>query len=260
MNGDNPAAIRKLKARRLTSSSDQWIVTQSWVTGREEPAVPSVPSSGDGVYVDIDGILRCPVGTLAVHKNPNHAKIIDGLVGCHIGKSKDNCLEALLLDNPDFPNDSKLEYIQRSGYVEFRDYVALFVNMPMSDENVPRRQSKYKNDWIDDGRFLTWFIRENEWKGGSSNLALKMTRKKNDSKEPSCMLFVRVGKGSFICCGRCCVISPPVDDKNLEIAASKKKNLSLIELQLELFDWQKLRHVPEFVSMAFISGREDFVC
>ena len=257
---DNLVAIRKLKARRLSSLSDQWIVTQSWVTGREEPAVPSIPSSGVGPYVDIDGTLRCSVRTLSVRKNPNHAKIVDGLVGCHIGKSKDNCLEALLLNNPDVPNDSKLEYLQRSGYVEFRDYVALFVNMPISDEKSFRRRSTYRNDWIDGGRFLTWFIRENEWKGGSTNLASKMTRKKNDSNDPTCVLFVRVGKGNFICCGRCCINPPSIDDKSLEFHGTTKKNGSLVELQLELLDWPKLRSAPEFVKMVSISDRQDAVC
>ena len=82
------------------------------------------------MYVDVGGTPRVPTATLTVWDNLE-AFFAQGLVGKQLGKSKDSCLEALLSGNTKFPVEAKLDYNQRSGYVEFDDLVALFVNSPL---------------------------------------------------------------------------------------------------------------------------------
>ena len=277
------AAIRKLKAKTIVS--DEWLVTQKWVTGQAVPEMPSVPARSEEPYIDYEGVLRVPSKSLQLHSNPNFVR---DLVGERLGNSKDKCFEALLLDHPSFPKGAKLEYNPRSGFVEFDDAVALFVNMPIRpNEPTPRRG--YPNVWLEDGRVMTWFLRQNEWQDGSSVLAQKLmgTPRGNDDDESSstfsssCVLFVRMNKGGFLCCGSCRLIpsggKEGGDDKQEEMVGGEDDNdlllnnddneenddashssssygenkWGLVELHLELVDWERLSEVDDFVDMAF---------
>ena len=243
----NPAAVRKLRAKKIVS--EEWVVAQTWTTGEDEPRVPSIPIGGNGPYVDSAGLLRVPASALRI-LNSDENDILKDLVGCRVGKSKDSCLEVLLTQNKEFPEGAKLEYHQRSGYVEFDDFVALFVNMPVRPgEPTPRRG--YPNVWLDEGRCMTWFLRDNEWQDGNSGLAQKLIGKISSNgattKEmPSAVLFVRMDKGGFLCCGKCQIVLPEIDE-----GMEDKKDWSLQELLLELVDWDRLKSVADFTEMAF---------
>ncbi|CAB9515829.1 Exonuclease mut-7 [Seminavis robusta] len=234
LENDNPAAVRKLNAKKIVSN--QWIVSQSWVTGRDEPALPSAPETGNGPYVDLDGTYRVPAISLAVQ----NATVAHSLAGRLMGGSKDKCLAAMLSENnPAFPRGAKLEYHQRSGYVEFDDCVVLFVNSPLRPGDAPRRRGqRYPNQWLEQGKFLTWFLRYNEWQDGTSQLGQKLS----GGKLATSVLFVRMDKGGFLCCGRCRVNQPLVEEG--------QENGGLAELKLELLDRDKLQSLGYFADMA----------
>lgn len=260
LENDDPAAVRKLKAKKVVS--DRYIVAQSWAEGMEEPMMPSMPShGGDGPYTDVSGNLRVPsiLVTLNYNKDdPGGDEPLSELIGSRVGKSKDSCLEPLLRDNPDFPEEAKLEYHHRSGYVEFADSVALYVNMPLK----PGGQSPrgYPNIWIDEGKSMTWFLRDNEWNDGTTRIAKKLLGTEdgntNGAHSPisptGAILFVRMGRKEFLFCGRCRVTEP--EDTS---AMTEKKDWGLVELHLELQDWDELQSCTDFTSMTTARTERD---
>ena len=245
----DPNAQRKLKAKRVVA--DELVVSQSWTTGEVPPKLPALPAHGsDGPYVDTSGILQVPSPTVSI-RTDKIDRIVDSMLGQPVGKSKDKCVSAFLQGSAALPADAQLNYNQRSGFVEFRDGVALFVNMPHQARGQPR---SYPNEWLDDGRILTWFLRENDWKRGESDLARKLT----DSSQNLVTLFVRMGStGTFLCCGRCRVetdsssssaVSETNQSKSQEsttttpatAANALPDNWTLVELRLVLLDWKQL--------------------
>jgi prolyl-tRNA editing enzyme YbaK/EbsC (Cys-tRNA(Pro) deacylase) len=245
LENDDPVSVRKLKAKKIVT--DLYVVTQSWAMGAEEPRLPSLPLYGDeGPYTDVTGILRVPSVMVHLAKHRSTSSIKE-LVGKRLGKSKDSCLDALLLGNDDLPEGAKLEYHQRSGYVEFADGVALFVNMPVRHGESPQRG--YPNAWLDEGRYMTWFLRENEWNHGASLLAKKLL---GHTEAGTTVLFVRMGRGDFLCCGCCAVTQREESEK----AEEDVKDWGLVELCLELLDWRSLQRSPLFTSMTSLSTQE----
>lgn len=244
---DDPAVVRKLKAQRIVSN--YYIVTQSWVEGHDEPSVPSVPTNGaGGPYTDASGTFRIPSMVLNLTRNLDGNRL-DDLVGRRLGKSKESCLEALFHDNVDLPEGAKLEYPQRSGYVEFSDGMALFVNMPLRlGDPSPRG---YPNVWLNEGNFMTWFLRENEWNQGTSRIAKKLLSCGiNGESVNKAVLFVRMGRGDFLCCGRCRV----AQNERSKVAMTDS---GLVEVCLELLDWKELQNVDDFTAMTAVFGSND---
>jgi len=236
LDSNDPMVIRKLKAKRIVG--DPYVVTQSWATGMDGPELPSVPSDeGHGPYRDVQGILRVPVGLISIGGNKTH---LDSIVGLRLRKSKDKCLEMVVKDNKNVPDGAMLEFHQRAGYVEFRDGVVLFVNMPTKSSN--GRARGYPNEWIDNGKSMTWFMRDHEWNRGTSELATKLQGGINN--DVLVLLFVRMGKGDFLCCGPCKIsVSEVIGDE------SDVKDWSLVQLNLELLAFEKLKGLQDFTSM-----------
>jgi prolyl-tRNA editing enzyme YbaK/EbsC (Cys-tRNA(Pro) deacylase) len=242
-----PSAIRKLSAKRVIGSP--YIVSQFWSTGSEPPQLPTVPSeANNGQYTGTDGIIRVPSLIISLEES-----IINNLVGEHVGKSKERCLSMLLTGQAALPAGAKLEFPQRSGYVEFMNAVALFVNMPASPGRGNPRS--YPNEWLDDGRTLTWFLRESDWKQGTSPLAKKLGYDTVSGPQPSfVVLFVRSKEVHFICCGRCRVESDKsfVTDTfgETDEETSSTQDWDLVQLNLKLLDYDVLTTKEEFAEMA----------
>ena len=243
LDGEDATTIRKLKAKSAVGSP--YVVTQTWVTGSTSPQLPSAPADfGSGPYTDVNGVRRIP--SLIVNLNQEVTLSTSAeIVGKRLGKSKDRCLEALLAQNSGLPEGAKLEYHHRSGYVEFHDGVALFVNMPKKIGG--RAYGGYPNQWLDDGRSMSWFLRENEWKDGKSELGQKLlgipkVNGNGPGADPINVLFVRMGKGDFLCCGTCKVCEG-------ESPQTEGKDWGLVELHLQLQKWDTLQNCDDFVSM-----------
>jgi len=233
-------AIRKLNAKRIIGNP--FIVTQNWITGEDAPRLPSVPpNDSDGPYTDRDGIVRVPSHMVAIDDELK-SDIIDVMVGERLGKSKDRCVAMFLKGSASLPEGAKLDFPQRSGYVEFQNAVVLFVNMPSKPRGQPR---SYPNEWLEDGQILTWFLRAHDWKQGTTSLAQKMSPSENGDL-PTVVLFVRMGKGHFLCCGRCRVA--PVEDITSRDSSSttKQQEWNLVRLHLLLLDWSKLYVCGDF--------------
>lgn len=231
-------ATRKLNAKRIVG--EPFIVTQSWVTGDIQPASPSISHDGEGVFTDANGVIRVPAHAVTLEDDLTH-DIIERILGERVGKSKDRCVAQLLRGSAALKDGERLEFPQRSGFVEFKNAVALFVNMPVNSKSSKGQPRSYPNEWLEDGLILTWFLRENDWKGGSSPFAEKLTRSVN-GRDPTVILFVRLGKGHFLCCGRCKVVASP----RSELHVAKDPSWTLVKLHLMLMDWKKLYLTPDF--------------
>ena len=225
------------------------VVSQSWSTGYEiPPMLPLLPTNGsDGPYVDASGVLQIPSPTVSIGFH-RATSILKSMIGQTVAKSKENCVYLFLQGSAALPEGSRLQFSQRSGYVEFDDGVILFVNMPSRARGQPR---SYPNEWLNDGRVLTWFLRKSDWQQGQSNLARKLAGTTTTS---IVALFVRLGTtGAFLCCGRCRV---DVDDtSNSNNDALVPDDWSLVELRLTLLDWKCLVGCTDFQSIT--SSRQD---
>jgi hypothetical protein len=247
---DDDKAIRKLKAKRIIGHS--YVVTQFWVTGDEAPKMPSPPAhGGEGPYTDTDGIFRIPCRMITIQEGKSEiGSIIAPLLGELAGKSKDRCIARLLSGNSGLPQGSKLDYAQRAGYVEFDDGAMLFVNLPSKTGWGHRR--RYPNEWLEDGQIITWFLKENEWKGGTTSLARKLAAQEDGGKSPAIVLFVRSGKGSFVCCGEARIVDVGGKDKTSE---DESEPSALVKLHLILTNWNDLQSCYEFRELVNPSSR-----
>lgn len=237
-------SLEKLKPKTIVSNYP--VVTQLWVTGTDEPERPTVPTENKGTYVDLHGVFRVPAQKLKLSGVPVYSSNCE-IVGCRVGKSKDSCLKALVKGHAMVPSESTLEYPARSGYVEFVDSVALFVTMPKTaGESSPRR---YPNMWMSDGKYLTWFLRPNDWLDGTTSVGKKLIQSERYYEPP--ILFVRMGRGFFLCCGRVTVV---------EETDPEDKDWGLVGFRLCLLDWGRLQDSADFVRMTHLleSGNEEF--
>jgi len=232
----DPNAQRKLKAKRVVGDNEL-VVSQTWYTGELPPKLPALPKNGsDGPYVDTCGILQVPSPTVSIRTDKLNS-IIESMLGQEVGKSKEKCISMFLQGSAALPEGARLNYPQRSGYVEFNDAVVLFVNMPSKTRGHPR---SYPNEWLDDGRILTWFLRDRDWNNGSTDLALKLT----DTSRSVVTLFVRIGNsGNFLCCGR---IQVEKSDPYNGSINSVPDTWTLVELRLNLLEWKNLRTRADF--------------
>jgi prolyl-tRNA editing enzyme YbaK/EbsC (Cys-tRNA(Pro) deacylase) len=254
---EDEKAIRKLNAKQFVG--DSWVVTQSWITGQDPPRPPSVPSpSGDAPYTDITGVLRLPSRMIQIQQN-GIDELCTKIVGQELGKTKDRCFSLFLTGDAALPSGARIDYPQRSGYVEFDDGVALFVNMP--DKPVKNQPRSYPNEWLDGGRCLSWFLRSGEWRDGKTELAQKLLS--SDPERPGkdrgalALLFIRIGKGNFISCGRCSVQTPETADEG----QSEFKNWGLVQLNLKLLDYEALTLCSDFMNLVNMGSNKikDFV-
>ena len=234
-------AITLLKAKRVVGNT--FAVSQSWLAGKPAPEPPSMPTE-DGIYVDKSGVKRMPSHLLNIHQACNGSGIVwNDMIGKNVGKTKGKCVE-LVADHA-LPEQTKLEYNPRSGFVPFKDGIVLFVNMPAPNQS---RRSPYPNEWLDDGKILTWYLRERDWNDGQSETA-RLLGFGSSEKKASAVLFVRSVSGEFICCGTCSASAPESD---LDILGNKRKNLVL--LHINLTQWDQFKDSPEFVDMLRIAG------
>ena len=239
----DPNIQRKLKAKQVVGAP--MIVSQSWITGDVPPKLPMLPESdSDGAYTDVHGIVQIPSVSVTIHTK-HIGDVIDSMIGNKVGTSKDMCVSNFLHRPTSFPDGARLEYAQRSGFVEFKDGVVLFVNMQSSTGNLFKSKS-YPNEWLLDGKVLTWFLRENDWQRGETPLAKKLLA---DPKSVFVTLFVRMGRaGEFVCCGRCRV--QDTDEINgYRSLPDTPDSWTLIKLNLMLLDWKKLQSSSNFQSL-----------
>jgi len=235
LDSDQKNAIRLLKAKRVVG--DSFIVAQSWPSGNDVPAVPSVPEEGGGPYIDKSGIKRLPSHFVSISSDDGgqRAAWVD-MVGTKVGKSKGKCIE--LLASNSITEGARLEYNPRSGFVPFQDGLALFVNMP--NLNQSSRVMPYPNEWINKGQILTWYIRAKDWNNGQSDIAnLLGFGKSNVSTTSTIALFARVGNAEFVFCGRCTASIPPESEVNSKAAG--EVNQKLVKLFLRLNDWNSVK-------------------
>jgi hypothetical protein len=176
-------------------------------------------------------------------QQPGDEAIFASMIGKEIGISKDRCLGLLLTGATALPEGARIDYPQRSSYVEFQDGVALFLTM--SNNHRSGEPRNFPNEFLDDGKILSWFISSNDWRNGCSGLATKLlsSRKDGDDYAPL-LLFVRSGKGSFVSGGRCRILLsedvPSVTDTD------KPKGWGLTQLNLELLDYETLAASEDF--------------
>ena len=233
----NGAAIQRLQAKSIIHKSI-YVVLQSWRTGSTPPSEPNVPTH-EGPFIDSSGTYRVPAKLIKLSKDPNELRqLFNDYIGQRIAKTKDFCVSFLVQAFPEakptLKNGALIDFPQRSGFVEFSDAVILFVNMPMRPW--AKKAQNYPNEWIEDGRRLTWFLRQKEWKNGSTPLAQTLL----SSCHPV-FLFVRLGKGHFVFCGCCRVSAEP--------AESEKRQWDLVKLYLDLIDWKALKNSPDFLKL-----------
>jgi len=235
LDSDQIDAIQLLKAKRVVGNT--FVVSQSWLQRAATPAAISIPEEGGGPYVDSTGILKMPAHLVSV-TNRGEDTPWRKMAGRTVGKSKAKCIDLVIGDS--LPEGANLEYNPRSGFITFKDGLALFVNMP--DPNGPSRRMPYPNEWLEDGRVLTWYIRPKDWDDGRSttaNILLGVGDVDSESACDSVVLFTRVGNGEFVCCGNC-KASVATDTKE---GASKKK---LIKLNLHLEAWETMKNLTTF--------------
>jgi hypothetical protein len=234
---------RKLKAKQIMG--EPLIVSQSWITGDVPPKLPAIPeTNSDGAYTDVHGVVQIPSVSVTIRSN-FIGDDIDSMIGNRVGTSKDMCVANFLHRPISFPDGARLEYPQRSGFVEFKDGVILFVNMQSATGNRYKSKS-YPNEWLQDGKILTWFLRENDWQQGQTSLAKKLLA---DPNSVVVTLFVRMGKaGDFICCGRCRV-QDTEEINGYRSQSDRPDSWTLIKLNLILLDWKKLQLSINFQSL-----------
>lgn len=235
LDSDQKDAIQLLKAKRVVGNT--FLVSQNWLQDRDAPATISIPKEGGGPYVDKSGMLKMPANLVSVAGGGEDAPW-KKMAGKTVGKSKGKCIN-LLIGNS-LPEGANLEYNPRSGFITFKDGLALFVNMP--DPNGPSRRMPYPNEWLEDGKILTWYIRPKDWDDGRSKTA-KLLSGLGDSdsagNRPSVILFTRIGNGEFVCCGNC---KASVADKTNAGGSNKK----LVKLDLHLEDWETMKNLAVF--------------
>lgn len=234
IDGSRKDAIRRLKAKRVVGNT--FLVAQSWLNHSPPPDPTSIPEEGGGPYTDRDGLLKMPADLVSIGDENAPWKSLSGKT---IGGKKKDCIDLLVGDA--MPQDAILDYNPRSGFISFQDGLALFVNMP--DPTRPsRRRMPYPNEWLEDGKFLTWYIRKNDWDNGNSEVA-KLLSGSNDgdvstNTPSSVVLFVRIGTRDFVCCGSCTASVADDDSPN-----SQKK---LVKLNLRLNDWETMKDETAF--------------
>jgi prolyl-tRNA editing enzyme YbaK/EbsC (Cys-tRNA(Pro) deacylase) len=240
---DHPEAIRKLHATSLVGRS--WIVSQDWITGIEPPQLPSLPSNnGEGPYANLEGVLRIPSRMLSIRETDD-MELCASLVGQRAGRSKDCCLGLFLTSEVALPEGARIDYLQRSDYVEFQDGVALFVDMSESNVEGLGRPQSCPNKWLNHGHGLTWFLKSNEWREGMTDLAKKLISSTRDAAIPFVLLFVRMDDGHFLFCGRCRATIPEAAEKNSDRGR-------LVQLNLELLDYDALTFSEEFIELVSV--------
>ncbi|CAB9503920.1 Pfam:3_5_exonuc [Seminavis robusta] len=244
--------MKKLKAKSVLSNQPLLIVSQTWSTADDPPKLPSVPEEdAEGPYTDVFGIVRVPSASLRIRPNSTlelQQSFLSSLVGKRTGRSKEKCLTSLLEaaiaeDSEILPEGSRLQYPPRSGFVEFKDGLALFVNMPASASRDSAYQPRsYPNEFLEEGRVLTWYLHDHEWVGGKSPLALKIL-------DPNSVIvvFVRVSNKHFLCCGPCRVKVP--ETRTSIVSKEKQESWYLVQLNLHLLEWGSLTKSSDFVSL-----------
>jgi len=251
-------AAKRLRAKKVVSGVDNLLVaTQTWKTGDDMPGLPTISSVGSGSYTDLDGIVRVPSSSLTVRQlDGNGQDCIEPFVGSWGAKSKQGCIRSLVElgygDGESIPlgPDEQIEFPQRSGVAELKNAVVLFITLPMGSGGRGGNRN-YPNEWLEDGSIMSWFLRENEWENGTSDLARKLFSSGASADkllDPLVLLFVRRGKDNFFFCGRCQVVQlqRKKSDSMTEESSSRPTAPGIVKLFLLLKDWSKLQQLEDF--------------
>ena len=259
-----------------------WIVSQSWPSSGRSPSPPTARGPL-GTYVDKTGELRIAVADLRTAEALAKAASLSGepgqadgsrgpwvlQLGKHAGKTKDQVLETMIpmevrlsalppplssLINGEAGHAQggpvtavgsapkiKVEFNPRAGLIECNDADVLFVNIERLSAS-----TRYPNAWGNEGKTISFFIRGNQWKGGTTDLGKRL---QGDLAGHSVLLFARSGirkQAPFVFCGRCRVAHPlPCEGGS-----------DMLSLQLELIDIEALQTSPEFAELMSIQGSE----
>ncbi|KAL3919044.1 MAG: hypothetical protein SGILL_003953 [Bacillariaceae sp.] len=236
-------AIHRLRAKsHIGSSSDLsfLVATQTWNTRASIPEIPTFADDGSGVYTDLNGAKRVPSQTIEI--DSANLERFHTMVGTRIAKSKNGCVLSLLADHPMLGDSNVIvDFPQRTGYVELRNAVVLFVTLPLR----AGYKRAYPNEWLEDGAILSWFLRENDWSNAESSLAKKLL----GGDDTKVILFARRGKGHFLNCGQCRVAEGPNADG--PASASTTRDGKLVRLFLLLQDWTNLYSKDNFQQLVF---------
>ncbi len=146
------------------------------------------------------------------------------LVGKETGYTKDSCIDEVLTKEvvDSLPKNSYLRYNRRGGIIEIANCWLLFVNF-----TIGRYHDKYKNEFHDGGKLVSFTINPSRFKDGEllQNLLLpeSMSRK-------SVVLFIKgSNKEKFICCGQVKCHSHKQNEEN-----------DLVSLVLEVIQFNEL--------------------
>eukprot|EP00536_Pseudo-nitzschia_multiseries_P006554 jgi/Psemu1/304240/fgenesh1_kg.142_\ len=115
----------------------------------------------------------------------------------------------------------------------------------MPDPKGSSRRMPYPNEWLEDGRILTWYIRPKDWddsRSKTAKLLLGLGDADSEGADTSVVLFTRIGNSEFVCCGHC-KASVPNDPK---AGPSSKK---LVKLNLRLEDWDMMKNRTAFTEL-----------
>jgi len=108
----------------------------------------------------------------------------------------------------------------------------------------------YPNEWLEDGKILTWYIRPKDWDGGNSDTAKLLLGHAGDSGDDSkpsgssVVLFTRLGTGEFVCCGTCMASAAAADS-----SGSGASNKKLVKLNVHLKDWETMKDKAAFTQL-----------
>uniref|UniRef100_A0A7S2LHL4 3'-5' exonuclease domain-containing protein n=1 Tax=Leptocylindrus danicus TaxID=163516 RepID=A0A7S2LHL4_9STRA len=192
------------------------ILSDEYRKGVFEDVIAANQNGISGVSVD-EALRLATEGTRPCVQRP--LKTVSGNLselpqpGTFLGGSKDACIRKIL-HQCTVMEDTEFTYNGRSGVIEMENMALLFVN---SIRRGGRRPRKYRNDFLDDGRKLTFnfdsakaseFALFNQLPKPLSESSIEATpvQAVGESKPPakSLLLFVRPGgKGKFMFCGMC---------------------------------------------------------
>ena len=193
--------------------------------------------------------------------------------------SKRGCIQILIDSSTTAPNIINhihiVDYIAnssaRKGYLEFGNVICLFINC-LTSSSTTHSSYPQPNQFIENGRYVTWSIQTNLWNNGKSHFALKISLSsstnnnstssnsiainsasiitdnnatttttskgtRGDAIPTKTFLFIRGERNSYVYCGECRLI-----EAQLPTSTSK---LQLVTLLFELIDYQQFMNIND---------------
>ena len=182
-------------------------------------------------------------------------------VGNYVGFTREECLGYCYRSHRDAVSgeegvavEDKKGLQSSGGYMLLGDTLALFINLLGSGgassssaatagktpQSMPKAAPKYPNEFLDDGRFFTWFVESSRMRSllfrkESFPVSANLSTSQPDSateRANQVFLFVRQKRGQYIHCGRCKLIhSEPAS------TSPAQKSSGMTKLLFELVDY-----------------------